>query len=209
MKDRREENGVIEIPFLGIIKGKDWVPEPLLVPNGSRRKQSFEIAFQETSGFGHSGSLFDSLARKTASSIVKVTKELSSVELLYDTDTFMWECKDADSIQDSPFLVIVLQQWFTANHATREELRDGPNGSESEVTIVTAREFRHFDMEELWMQDEATYYFCNDLESVVPIEAARAHRCFDSETLWIQDEATYYFCKVLQNHPGYLTAFDV
>ncbi len=48
----------------------------------------------------------------------------------------MWESEDTDGIQDSPFLVTVIQQRFTANHANREELRDGPNGSESEVAVV-------------------------------------------------------------------------
>ncbi len=35
-----EENRVMENPFLRIIKGKDWIPEPLLVPKGSRRKKN-------------------------------------------------------------------------------------------------------------------------------------------------------------------------
>ncbi len=112
-------------------------------------------------------------------SIATAGKELSSVELLSDTDTVMQESKDTDSMQDSPSLVTVPQLWFAV------------------------------DRKELWMQDEATYYFGNDSESVVPIEAARVCRHFDREELWIQDEATYYFCKVLPNHPGCLTAFDV
>ncbi len=91
----------------------------------------------------------------------------------------MWESKDANSMQDSPSLVTVPQLWFAV------------------------------DREELWMQDEATYYFGTDRESVVPIDAARAYRTFDREVLWIQDEATYYFSKVLQNLPGYLSTLVV
>ena len=71
------------------------------------------------------------------------------------------------------------------------------------MVVAVAREFRHADSEELWLHDEATYYFGNDRESVVPIEAARAYRTFDREVLWIQDEATYYFSKVLQTLSGY------
>ena len=124
-----EENGVVENPFLRVFEGEDWVPEPLLLPKGSRRKKSFEIAFHRTSS---------------------------------------WE-----------------------------------SSSDPEVVVAVAREFRHVDSEELWLHDEATYYFCTDSESVVPIEAARAYRTFDREVLWIQDEATYYFSKVLQTLSGY------
>ncbi len=113
--------------------------------------------------------------------------------------------REIESIQDSPPLVTVIQQWVTANHADRRELRDGSKSSDSEVIVAVAREFRHVDSEELWLQDEATYYFANDSESVVPIEAAGAYRQVDREVLWIQDEATYYFSKVLQNLPGYLS----
>ncbi len=44
---------------------------------------------------------------------------------------------------------------------------------------MAAREFRHIDREELWIQDKATYYFCSD----------------------------FHFCKVLQTDPGSFAAY--
>ncbi len=159
----------------------------------------FELVIHlETSGLGQSGSLLDSPERKTASSIAEAGEELYLVELLCYTDTVGGTARSLSLSFSSSLQLTMLTEI--------EELRDGPNGSESEVAVVVAREFRHIDSEGLWLQDEATYYFGNDSESVVPTEAARAYRCFDREELWLQDESTYYFCKVLQTDPGSLAA---
>ncbi len=39
-RQKGEENGVVQNPFVRVIKGKDWVSKPLLVPNGSRKKKN-------------------------------------------------------------------------------------------------------------------------------------------------------------------------
>ncbi len=38
-RQKGEENGVVDNPFLRVFEGEDWVPEPLLLPKGSRRKK--------------------------------------------------------------------------------------------------------------------------------------------------------------------------
>ncbi len=108
-----------------------------------------------------------------------------------------------------PLLVLKGSRWKKSFQLAFHRTSNRESSGDSEVVVAVAREFRHADSEELWLHDEATYYFGNDRESVVPIEAARAYRTFDREVLWIQDEATYYFSKVLQNLPGYLSTFDV